>query len=321
MEQFGLSNAFNYSNTEFPDYIATIAEQLPQPHEYSITRLFNSIPQGGDEDVNETDRVDENVFGIPSILVSTDPPEMFKICTFDYSDELYSFMFKKVERALKDIECLDINYEPENGRWICVYGTMPIERQLSPAQMDIYHRKKSLFSYGWGHYDSKIKKNTFETIYLTNILKLPFNCFMKAGINDHMRSKLRTEISNAAQKKFPASTTGQTPWNEIYSFTEEDHQIMRGIRTRSKSEIVFRKDKNTNELNIFFNRISGDRNSASFIMRTIKESLEFIPADFLWSLRTNFLQFTEGCEYVKDDQVGRYILNDLIGREICSFMM
>lgn len=321
MEYFGSKNM----SSDY--YVAINVAQAPprDEYDYSFISILNEKPHAMEQSycdgTNEYD-IDRGIESdIPPILLTDYSRPFFKIAKFDYDKYIYKFLFKYIDKSLKGIECLDVRYEAEHGRWICFYGTLPIEKQLAPEQIVVYHRKKSLFARSWGNYDFHSKKITFETIDLTNILKLPFNCFMKAGINDRMRYDLRTEIRNKALEKFPSSNTGQTPWREIYSFTDEDYQFLNGIKMWSKSEFVLRKDKDTNEIKIYFNHISGDKVSSAFIMRTIKERLETAPSEFIWSMRLEYLKFLEGCEYHRDNHIERYMLNDLLAREICSYMI
>lgn len=290
----------------FPEYVDS--------NEHSIIKILNP---GGMLSNEYDDIIDEHQICIPRILTSILPSPLLHIYKFDYSQEVYKFIFKYIEKTLKCIECLDVKYEAEYGRWICVYGTFPIEKQLSPQQMLVYHRKNALFR---GYYYKNSKKILFETVYLTNILKIPFNCFMKAGISDRMRYDLRKEISNKAQEMFPNSGRGQTPWNEIYTFTEEDRKKLMGNREWSKTEIILRRDNNTDVVKIYFNRLTGDNVSAMFIMRTIKDALDAAPTEFIWSARSNYLQFVEGCINAENNHIANFVLNDLISRELCLYM-
>ena len=309
MECFPMQNVSN-CEMGFPYYVTS---DTPLRDDYDSPR--NTLTAGYCDCTN----VEENIFNIAPILIANNPQPLLLVGEYNYTQEMYLFMFKTIETALKSVECLNIKYEPEKGRWLCVYGTMRIFKQLSPEQQNIYYRKLSLFYPKWS-FNFKDKKNSFETIYLTNMLKLPFNYFLKAGINDYMRCKLRNEIIDKAHKMFPHSTTGQTDLFDIYSLLDDGILGNRAIKKWSKFEIVLRKNSITNKLSIFFNRISGDYISSTFVMNKIKECLIYAPTDYIWSLRKNYIQFVEGIQKLNSNHIEKYILNNLIVREIASYM-
>ena len=312
--------------TDFVDYIPADAVKASYNDEINsiLTNIYGWYFAEGSlgDSLEHYDGTKNNDIDIPPIIISSHPQPLFRIAEFDYSQELYSFLFKQIEKTLMSTECLQINYQAEQGRWLCVYGTIPIERKLSPAQMDVYHRKKSLFNYEFGHY-SESKKNTFETIHLTNILKLPFNCFVKAGINNKMRASLRSEIHSKAKQMFPHLATSQTCWFDMYTFNEEDFEALKGKKMWSKLEVVLRKNIVTNKIDIYFNRISGDRCSSSFVLFKIRDCLDLAPTDFIWSIRKNYLEFVEGLQNIKYyyNHIEKYLLNDLLCREICTYTL
>lgn len=310
--------------TDFVDYIPADAVKASYNDEINsiVTKIYGwHLAEGSLGDLDHYGGTENNEIDIPPIIISTNPQPLFRISEFEYSQEFYSFLFKNIEKILKNVDCLDVKYEPERGRWLCIYGTMPIERKLSPAQMDVYHRKKTLFNYEFGHY-SESKKNTFETIHLTNILKLPFNCFVKAGINNKMRASIRSEIRSKAKQMFPHLATDQTSWADMYTFRDEDFEALKGKKTWSKLEVVLRKNRLTNKIEIYFNRISGDRCSSSFVLFKIKDCLNSAPTDFIWSIRKNYLEFVEGLQNIKYyKHTEKYILNELLCREICTYML
>jgi hypothetical protein len=268
----------------------------------------------------QEDFCSNNDSNIEPIITENYTQPLLQIGNFQYSQELYLVLFKYLEITLIEIDSLSVKYEPDKGRWLCEYGTVPIETKLSPTQLTVYYRKNSLLRYGLNSHKLNTKKNTFDTICLTNILKLPFNCFIKAGINDRMRSNLRSEICDKAQKMFPCSAKGQTPWNEIYAFNDYDYEILKGIKSWSKFEIVIRKNIYTDKLNVYFNRLSGNRLSSSFVLNKTKESLNSLPAEFNWNLRKNYIQFIESFQTVQSNHIVKYILNEMICREICSYI-
>ena len=282
----------------------------------SITKVFSYIDAG---------LMEKNSFNLPSILIEKYSQLCFKIGKFEYSEENYWYIYKLLEKTLNSIECLNIKYEESSGRWICEYGTPPIENQLTLDQYEVYVRKNSLFILyitRWPCFNTNKRKITYETVYLTNILKIPFNTFMKAGVSENMRYNLRSEIRIKAKEMFPLSNIGQTPWSETYSLTQEDHFNLNNIREWSKVELVLRKNSKTNELNIYLNRIGGDQVSAGFIYKTIKESLEGIKKeDLIWCGRSNYLKMIEGCQIENnyETHIIKYLFNEFIVREICLY--
>ena len=296
------------------DYVANSDAYEPQVQRNSITQLLKS----NNPDCSLTRGYCDG-FGIPHVRTTSYQQKFFQMYGVDYSDDSYSFLFKHIEETLKGIECLKFTYEEEQGRWLCVYGTKPIKKQLSREQLLVYENKKKLLNIYSCGFSSNRKTITLETIYLTNILKLPFNCFMKAGISEDMRSRLRTQIATKAREMFPHSATGQTPWSEYYEFTEEDHDILIGHREWSENEVIIRRDISKNKLVIYFNCISGDGVSSLFVKRTLQHSLEVLePSDFSWNVRSNYIKFVEGCQTSVKGNVEKYIFNEWLVREIST---
>lgn len=295
------------------DYVANSVANEPQyDQRNSITQLLSSNNPDGTLTRGYCDD-----FGIPHVRPTRYQQTFFNIFDVDYSHDSYSFLFKHIEKTLKGIECLKFTYEEEQGRWLCVYGTKPIRMQLSPQQIPVYDSKKQLLNINNCCFSIKII--TLQTIYLTNILKLPFNCFMKAGISEDMRNRLRSQIAFKARKMFPNSERGQTPWSEYCEFTQEDHDILRGHREWSENEVIIRRDISKNKLDIYFNRISGDRVSSLFVKTTLTDSLEMLePSDFTWNVRSNYIKFVEGCQTSENGNVERYLFNEWIVREIST---
>lgn len=251
------------------------------------------------------------------------PQIAYCITSFDYAVGTHEYLTRYIERNLKSIDCVKVKYEADFGRILCVYGSKPIYKQLSTRQINAYHLKNVLFNVA-GQYinvfgDLQHCVLDFHTVRLTNILGKPFNCFIKAGITPLMHRRLNVEIAHKAKTKFPYEYIGNnTPWFDML-FDDDIKPVVKPIRSWSQSEFILRKNKD--KINIYFNRISGDRNSANFIYKEMEKSInEITTEDISWSKRTNYLQLAEGCEVKQDSVVTKYLLNHWIGREICSFV-
>jgi len=253
-------------------------------------------------------------------------PQGDAVNSFDYTLGAYEYLSRYIRTNLESIECVKVKYDADLGRLLCVYGTAPLWKQLSASQLFVYRRKNELL---W-HCDYSLtpsslqinNKISFYTVWLTNILGRPFNCFLKAGITNSMRRNLNLDIEAKAKEKFPYKYIGKTPWEDMIIEDAYDEEFLPPIipfRWWSNNEIVLRKNKN--KINIYFNRIQGDHSSADFILETLSLALsKLTPRDIAWSGRSSYLQLEEGCHVKKDNHITKYLLNHWIGREICSFV-
>lgn len=73
-----------------------------------------------------------------------------------------------------------------------------------------------------------------------------------------------------------------------------------------------------------FNRMAGDAISFNKIYRQIKSQIESTlnTPTVLWLMRKNYINLFEGSQFSKNDenQITRYLLNDILLREICSYI-
>jgi hypothetical protein len=199
-------------------------------------------------------------------------------------------------------------------------------------QKVVYNKKNALFHTGYVNFLNMDEKNkiNFRTVETTQRMGVPFNYFKKKGITEKMRRDLLKEITNESRKKFPNNFQEEDDdpdnlWNEDIEYYLD---IISPKREWSYSEVYLRKKNDA--INIYFNRVSGDRTSSYYIFDTLKEEInsylrQLKQSTLLWNWRRNYLMFMEG--YLQNDfdeksnlHIARYISNEMIAREICSFV-
>jgi hypothetical protein len=199
---------------------------------------------------------------------------------------------------------------------------------LTPNQLTEYQKKLGVLRTGYmsGPHNHLPKQIYFETVAMTNKLGIPFNFFAKKGITEEMRKSLCREIKEKAQQLFPNNNNGFTcPWS-IGSYDDDLGSLgeILGKKSWSHSEIFMRESQG--KLHVYFNCLSGDRNSTSLIHSTLKTALSVIvQEEMLWELRKDYITMMEGVNLAERsvqpvDHIDRYACNELIVREICSFV-
>lgn len=257
----------------------------------------------------------------PYLISLSNPINLNILFKVKFSSIIYKYIYKLIGDLLNSIECLQVKFIEKEGRWLCEYGTIPFEKNLSNEEYNIYLHKKYMLSIGTHIISNNIKKISLNTIYLTNLLRIPFNSFIKAGLSEKMRFDLRRELFNKTKLMFPNNNIGQTPWIEIYFNSNIDLNNCIEKRTWCRVEIILRKNEKTKEIFIYFNRICGDRTSATYINISLKTCLNKIKEkDFIWIERSNFLKLYEGTFPLYQNYKEKYLFNELIIKELCSYI-
>jgi hypothetical protein len=118
------------------------------------------------------------------------------------------------------------------------------------------------------------------------------------------------DASNMAIEWFPHLVEYDDIWNDnIVAIGEEDNHW-------SKMELQIFRDDINNCLFISLQRLSGDRTTHLNIWREI---YPYFQGNIFLS-RCSFLELVEGIEYNKEDPVQRYLFDDMLVRELSTFM-
>jgi hypothetical protein len=87
----------------------------------------------------------------------------------------------------------------------------------------------------------------------------------------------------------------------------------------SNLQIYLTYDDEKNVILVEFNRYNGDHTSfyvvANIVERVLKE-----PTLINWIKRVNYLMFCEGIEYEPKNHILKYLCDDIVKREICSYL-
>ena len=92
-----------------------------------------------------------------------------------------------------------------------------------------------------------------------------------------------------------------------------------GIKKWSNIEIYLSYFEPTDVILIEFNKIRGDSASFHSIIKTIKEKLNDI-ALLNWCKRVGYLMFCDGVKNANNNDIDKYLLDQMMKREICSFL-
>jgi hypothetical protein len=251
-----------------------------------------------------------------------------------------------INETLNSIECLTSIFDKCCGRWRCSYGTVPIRLTIPHEYRNIYDMKIAAFQSSPSF--TKKRHINFDVVHLTRCMSVPFNWFLKQGITTNLIYVKRDcvhSIHFAAKKRAnkifelmtirqdilvnqydPNLTFSSTNWLDYADEDFDDLRLGFSKKEWSASEIILRKKDD--RLQLYFNRQIGDRCSASYIFIKLREALEGLnEQQFLWRLRQNYLMFKEGVEEHIDTKgveeesgISKYILNDMISRELLSFL-
>ena len=135
----------------------------------------------------------------------------------------------------------------------------------------------------------------------------------KKGLEFHqvMKGKMAAiYASNVATEWFPHLVEYDDIWNDnIIAVGEEQGRW-------SKMELTILRDIEKNCLFISLYRLSGDRTTHWNIWREIYPYFE----GNIFLSRCSFLEFVEGVEYDKENPIHKYLLDDMLVREFCTYM-
>jgi len=207
-----------------------------------------------------------------------------------------------IRNLLQEIECLQFIYDPCCWHWRLIYGTEPLKRTLTwPDQYQAWEKKNEML------------QEEIYRIRLTLYLRVSPHYFKRLGISLKIRrayDKLIYEAVRKANSLFPDLIDGD--W-----FDFEPPFIP---RLWSDSEIIYYKKENN--IAISFNRRTGDRQSASYIHRVLRETLKI--KNICWQSRKHYIMLKEGIPSqtndTKNNHMYNYLLGDDLSKEICSFI-
>jgi hypothetical protein len=118
------------------------------------------------------------------------------------------------------------------------------------------------------------------------------------------------DASNVAIEWFPHLVEYDDIWNDNFVTIGEEPGHW------SKIELQIFRDNIKNCLFISLHRLSGDRNTHWSIWREISP---YFRGNIFLS-RYSFLELAEGVEYDKENPIHRYLFDDLLVKEFCTFM-
>jgi hypothetical protein len=140
---------------------------------------------------------------------------------------------------------------------------------------------------------------------------------------DKFDYKLRSIIFN---KKHAALLAAEKAHNMFPHNSEELNIVdillpipLFGIKKWSNIEIYLSYFETTNIILIEFNKNCGDSASFHYIIKKIKEKLNDT-ALLNWCRRAGYLMFCDGVKKSKNNDIDRYLLDEMMKREICTFL-
>lgn len=121
--------------------------------------------------------------------------------------------------------------------------------------------------------------------------------------------------SSAAYEKFPHNIDDY----EDYMVEDDEFKNLYTINKWCKMEISVIYDLFGGMFIIQPSRIKGDHSSFYFVSLKVKESINN-NKNILWLMRKNYVELFEGIQYDREDHITKYLFNELICKEVCSFM-
>lgn len=125
--------------------------------------------------------------------------------------------------------------------------------------------------------------------------------------------------ASIAYEKFPHNLDNYDDDDDYMD--DDEFKNLYTINKWCKMEICVIYDWFDNTFIIQPNRVKGDHSSFYFVSIKVKNAVNN-NENVLWLMRKNYVELFEGIQYENNiqDHVSKYLFNDLICKELCSFM-
>ena len=136
--------------------------------------------------------------------------------------------------------------------------------------------------------------------------------------------KLRRIIEHKKYAAIMAATLAIEKFPHNDEFFEDGNELPQPIQcfvnckwTNLQIYLTYDDEKNT--ILVEFNRYNGDHVSFYFVANIIEAALK-TPTLLNWIKRADYLAFAQGIEYQHKNHILKYLCDDMVKREICSFL-
>ena len=123
--------------------------------------------------------------------------------------------------------------------------------------------------------------------------------------------------ASIAYEKFPHNLD----YDDDDYMDDDEFKNLYTINKWCKMEICVIYDLFDDRFIIQTNRVKGDHSAFYFVSIRVKKAVNN-NENILWLMRKNYVELFEGIQYgnSREDHISKYLLNDLICKEVCSFM-
>jgi hypothetical protein len=128
--------------------------------------------------------------------------------------------------------------------------------------------------------------------------------------------------ASIAYEKFPHNLDNDDDYMDDDYMNDDEFKNLYTINKWCKMEICVIYDLFDDRFIIQTNRLKGDHSAFYFVSIRVKKAVNN-NENILWLMRKNYVELFEGiqCDSNRqEDHISKYLLNDLICKEVCSFM-
>lgn len=219
-------------------------------------------------------------------------------------------IFNIINNFFSNIETLTTIYDPSYWRWKLEYSKPHINHIMDYATKNLFesHKRKIIEVVCFAKF---MKTTGFK---LSELLAKN----MKNFLFTISRFDLAHECSQIAAKKYPHN---KIDWDEMFDYIYDIQKLptLGGPRFWGEYVLTFYQTTHFYELE-FITLRNSSRSTLSYLFQTLRDELN--ERNFCWEPRKSFLSFFEGLErgIGLSVHIERYIMNELIIKEVCSFL-
>lgn len=220
----------------------------------------------------------------------------------------FDIIHKIVDQTLGGIETLTVVYDPCCWRWHLEYSKPHVNHIMDYQMTNLFenHRRKMLEIIYFARF---IQKTGFKLSELRAH-------YVKDYWDLEERFQLANTCAQVAAKKYPHNAI---EWDEWFGYFYEDLEppLLGGPRLWGQYKLCAFQSETTFDLEIISMR-HANRSTQAYIYHTLTAQL--CDRNFFWEARKNFLMFLE-CIPINDfGHIPRYIGNDLVARDVLSYL-
>jgi hypothetical protein len=219
----------------------------------------------------------------------------------------FETIHRLVSQKLFSTEGLVSIYDACCWRWHTEYSKPHINHKMNFLETMKFVENQMVMMDA-AHLAEFMQKTGFSLAYLRS--KKIFN---KRDTWNH--DNVAHECARVAEKKFPHNAID---WNEYYKYNPHSLPIpLMGPRLWGQTKLRYVQDESTFRIEVDALSLS-NRSSFTYLFHDLHEALD--QTNLVWEPRKSYVSLLEGIQWEKPTHIMKYAMDDMICREICTFL-